>query len=1006
MFRTLKLGTLLLCIASPLRAQMASPVFLPPFADSVATYRFAPHDLPPPENLIGSAPIPSARSTPSLFPADWEEHHAVAGGNRLSFYGTGRASRAVGTVAVEVDAEGNTYVAGFADGEPYRLDLILAKYDQSGTELWRSQALDTVGASDFPRDLSLGAGMACVVGRRHYVGFFVMCFSPEGQELWRDVHESETSSGDAIAVGDDALFVVGRMNDKLAVSRYSHGGEREWVTYLTNESEVGVGIAIEIGPDGALYVGGGRAGEDGWQDFFTAKLTPEGETLWTADYGGSGADVLVALEPATDGVYVAGRVSVTNDFTPDYALVKYDEGGTEAWTALYGEADRDDLATALAVGPNAVVVTGESQNGGTFDFSTVAYSHGGTPLWTREAQGWGGGDDVATGVAFMPDGGVVVTGLSWSGSAAGYDVLTIAYTASGQEVARHTRAGPSSSRDIPYDIAVTNDGTVRVVGYGLFYVARTGAYYAFTDAQIAAYSADMVPLWEQRLDGVGFSRDFAGDISIGPSVVMGTNSFSPFSSFDPALRGLNADGTTSWVTLDPSETYASNYVVDVGFDAQGRMHTVESRSYACGTNSNLVISRRDPNTGELLSSLCHDADVLSSLLDPSGSTYALGRPPSIENHVYLYRFTPEGVLDWERLSSPGTVALDLVSDGEGGVYHARSLGGTGGYVLERYAPDGTVLRSDTLRDPAAAYHLPLSLAKAGTGVVLAGWTDEGILISHLPHNGASPVTTTFAPPSGNAVERVSHLVADNVGNAWFVLEEDATPLSLYSLVHVDLTGGMVVEITDFVPASESWYYTDALMPTGDGGLIVFGVDTNFDPYEPGLPALLVEWLDAEHTLRDAVVAPLPFFANLRFADVEIGPDGRGYAAWTASRGWFDPFVGDGHIKNWSGVALLQFSDPVTVASDPDGFSEQDRVWSYPNPAVDRATVAFALRRSGPVRLELFDVLGRRMAVLADGEWEAGKHEIGFASDRMPAGIYFFRLRTGSGVSTKRMTLVQ
>lgn len=65
----------------------------------------------------------------------------------------------------------------------------------------------------------------------------------------------------------------------------------------------------------------------------------------------------------------------------------------------------------------------------------------------------------------------------------------------------------------------------------------------------------------------------------------------------------------------------------------------------------------------------------------------------------------------------------------------------------------------------------------------------------------------------------------------------------------------------------------------------------------------------------------------------------------------------------------------------------------PNPFGGRTTVRYELARPERVRLEVFDALGRRVALLHDGAQAAGPQQVEFDAHRLPAGTYFCRLRT-------------
>jgi hypothetical protein len=85
--------------------------------------------------------------------------------------------------------------------------------------------------------------------------------------------------------------------------------------------------------------------------------------------------------------------------------------------------------------------------------------------------------------------------------------------------------------------------------------------------------------------------------------------------------------------------------------------------------------------------------------------------------------------------------------------------------------------------------------------------------------------------------------------------------------------------------------------------------------------------------------------------------------------------------------------------------------SYPNPARvgsgASVTVPFTLAEATEVRVVVYDVLGREVAVLADGAMEAGRYEVGWSEARsLPSGTYVVRLTAGALTQTRRMMLLR
>ncbi len=80
---------------------------------------------------------------------------------------------------------------------------------------------------------------------------------------------------------------------------------------------------------------------------------------------------------------------------------------------------------------------------------------------------------------------------------------------------------------------------------------------------------------------------------------------------------------------------------------------------------------------------------------------------------------------------------------------------------------------------------------------------------------------------------------------------------------------------------------------------------------------------------------------------------------------------------------------------------------YPNPAAGTATLGFDLPEAARVRLTVYDVLGREVARLADGELQPGRHTAVLDGWSVPAGTYLVRLTADGGFTqTHRLTLLQ
>jgi len=79
----------------------------------------------------------------------------------------------------------------------------------------------------------------------------------------------------------------------------------------------------------------------------------------------------------------------------------------------------------------------------------------------------------------------------------------------------------------------------------------------------------------------------------------------------------------------------------------------------------------------------------------------------------------------------------------------------------------------------------------------------------------------------------------------------------------------------------------------------------------------------------------------------------------------------------------------------------------PNPFSASTTIALVLHRSERVSLEVFDILGRRVATLAQSRHlPSGRHTFHFDGADLPAGVYLIRLTAGAGSLVRRVVLLK
>lgn len=80
--------------------------------------------------------------------------------------------------------------------------------------------------------------------------------------------------------------------------------------------------------------------------------------------------------------------------------------------------------------------------------------------------------------------------------------------------------------------------------------------------------------------------------------------------------------------------------------------------------------------------------------------------------------------------------------------------------------------------------------------------------------------------------------------------------------------------------------------------------------------------------------------------------------------------------------------------------------NYPNPFNPSTTIGFSLPTASIVKLEVFDILGRKVKTLLHKELFAGDHKYKFNGKNLSSGVYFYRIQAGSFFKTKKMLLIK
>lgn len=285
--------------------------------------------------------------------------------------------------------------------------------------------------------------------------FWLQKFSREGAIIWERSYGFagvetaydvvELSDGDLVVSGILDVSASGGLGDYSAKTYAKHAGGDYWVMRLSPEGDLrwsryfggtntDTAYALEVADNGNLYVLGTSDSDDfdvaqnrGSYDAWLLVLSPAGELIQQANFGGSQIENFHAIAPGSNGsFYLVGdsRSSdgdlIRNLGGADIWVVKIDAEAQVIWEKSYGGSDFDSAFQAIATPLGGLVVVGSSrsstgdftENKGYNDALAFAIDAQGNLLWQKS---WGGSDfDRAYGIAAHPEQGYLVVGTTAS----------------------------------------------------------------------------------------------------------------------------------------------------------------------------------------------------------------------------------------------------------------------------------------------------------------------------------------------------------------------------------------------------------------------------------------------------------------------------------------------------------------------------------------------------------------------------------------------------------------
>lgn len=103
---------------------------------------------------------------------------------------------------------------------------------------------------------------------------------------------------------------------------------------------------------------------------------------------------------------------------------------------------------------------------------------------------------------------------------------------------------------------------------------------------------------------------------------------------------------------------------------------------------------------------------------------------------------------------------------------------------------------------------------------------------------------------------------------------------------------------------------------------------------------------------------------------------------------------------------LLIANPIVSVNPAVSPEEHGLEQNYPNPFNPVTRITYRIPKSEKVTIRIFDILGREVAVIIDSFLTAGSYEAEWNASRMPSGVYFYKMQTGTFYDIKKMLLLK
>jgi hypothetical protein len=502
------------------------------------------------------------------------------------------------------------------------------------------------------------------------------------------------------------------------------------------------------------------------------------------------------------------------------------------------------------------------------------------------------------------------------------------------------------------------------------------------------------------------------------------------SSTGYTLIKYTSAGAQQWaINAAPGTSQAGSGVVGIGIDKTGNVYLVSNGA------SGILVAAFNSSGVQLWATVIQSpgrspsAKVMA--VDPSGDVFIGGQiltSSTVTIWNYMTVKVTGGVQQWmssfEGSANQFSYITGIAADASGNAYVTGTSIGAHTYITRTVLH--TLIRHDTTFDMTTIKYGPTGTA-LWTNTYNAGFNDAdfGFSVAVDPSSGNAYALGQSEISGGGLV---GDLIAYSSAGAQLWLDQSSTQPN-NNAIAVDPSGNIItacafsgLSVSKYLSTGAlSWSYTNASFPITNGELgdyLSMALDKGGNCY---------------------VTGPTPSFTNYTTAELSSG----GTPAWsitysTVGSGGssgiaiYTPISRAGQIvypeinvtgtsansTNFTTVQYQYHMENELASSNPKAptglnsaltTSSAARLSAFPNPFRGATTIAYAIPNDSHVTIQIFDQSGHSIAVLFDGNQNAGAYTLPYTASRLAPGIYHYRIIAtspkGGFIQTKQMLIL-